>query len=104
MRKANTTDLFNIARLVNDLNLKEDIFNSQKNEEDFEKIGFNFIFDILSKASTKEVEKKIYECLSGPLEMDPEAIGKMEIDELMKALPECFNFKTVVNFIKRVNK
>ena len=104
MRKANTTDLFKIARLVQELDLKEDFFNSQNNEEDLSKIGFSFVFDIIGKASSKEAEKKIYECLSGPFEMDPEDIGKMEIDKLFEALVECFNFKTVVNFIKRVNK
>ena len=104
MRKANVNDMFDIARLINELNLKEDIFKSQKGEEDLEKIGFNIIFDILAKATTKEAQSKIYECLSKPFEMEANEVGLMEIDNIVTSFMTCFNISVLKNFIKRVNK
>lgn len=104
MRKANVNDLFNVARLINDLKLKEDVFKAQKGEEDVERIGFNLIFDVLSKATTKESQQKIYECLAQPFEMEVEAVGNMGITELVESFNNCFDIVTLKNFIKRVNK
>ncbi len=104
MRKANVNDMFDIARLINDLNLKEDIFKSQKGEEDLEKIGFNIIFDILSKATTKEAQSKIYECLSKPFEMKTNEVGLMSVDDIVTSFASCFDIVVLKNFIKRVNK
>lgn len=104
MRKANVDDMFNVARLVNDLNIKEDLFQSQKGEEDIEKIGFNIIFDIMAKATTKDSQKKIYECLCEPFEMKAEEVGKMKYMELVDSFMDCFDITTLKNFIKRVNK
>ena len=104
MRKANVNDMFNVARLVKDLNLKEDLFQSQKGEEDIEKIGFNIIFYILGKATTKDSQRKIYECLCEPFEMEAEEVGKMEYMKLIEGFMECFDITTLKNFIKRVNK
>ena len=56
MRKANTNDLFNFARLINELDLKEDLFKAQQGEEDVEKIGFTFVFDVLSKADQRNTK------------------------------------------------
>ena len=103
MRKANTNDLFNIARLVNDLNLKEDIFQAQHGEDDLEKVGYSFIFGVLSKATTKDAQKKIYQVLAEPFEITVDEVGKLELQDLISNFIECFNFKTVVNFIKQAN-
>ena len=104
MRKANVNDMFNVARLINELNLKEDIFKSQKGEEDLEKIGFNIIFDILAKATTKEAQEKIYECLSQPFEMKANEVGLMSIDDIITTFMSCFDIVVLKNFMKRVNK
>lgn len=101
MRKANTSDLFNVARLINSLDLKEDLFNAQKGNEDFEKIGFDFIFNIFSKATTKQAEKQIYECLANPFEMKPEEVGQLDITTLIDSFTQCFDLTTLINFIKR---
>ena len=103
MRKANTNDLFNFARLINELDLKEDLFNAQQGEEDVEKIGFTFIFDILSKATTKDAQNMIYDVLAEPFEITSKEVGELEITTLIENMQECFDFKTIVNFIKRAN-
>ena len=102
MRKANTNDLFNAARLINILDLKEELFNAQKDKEDVEQIGFDFVFLAFTKATTKDAQQQIYEVLSQPFEMTPEEVGLMEIDVLSKKFIECWNLKTLLNFIKRV--
>lgn len=103
MRKANTDDLFNIARLIDDLGLKEDLFEVQKGKEDIEKIGFDFVFKIFSKAIKKEAQQKIYEVLSEPFEIKPQEVGKLGIMDLIKNTMECFDLSEVINFIKRAN-
>ena len=104
MRKANVDDMFEIARLINGLNLKEDIFKSQKGEEDLEKIGFNIMFDIMSKATTKEAQSNIYVCLSKPFEKEPSEVGLMSIDDIVTTFTSCFDIVVLKNFMKRVNK
>ena len=108
MRKANTNDLFNIARLVNELGLKDDIFeaqkNAQKSEADANAIGYELVFSILSKATTKASQDKIYQVLCEPFEMSAEEVGLLEFDQLIENCKNCFNLTTVLNFIKRVDK
>ena len=87
--------------MLNDLDLKEDLFNAQKGEEDIEKIGFTVVFNIFSKATTKEAQQMIYKVLAEPFEMKPNEVGLMEFDKLFEAIKECFNLETTINFIKR---
>lgn len=101
MRKANVNDLFNITRLVTELGVKEQLFNAQKGKEDIEKIGFDFFYIVFENATSKESQKKIYDILSGPFEMNADEIGTMDIDSLISSFRECFNISTIVNFIKR---
>lgn len=101
MRKANTNDMFNIVRLINDLNLKDDIFKAQKGEEDLEKVGFNIFFQIIAKATTKKAQDMIYKVLAEPYEMTAEEVGLLEIDKQFEYFFSCFNLTTLINFIKR---
>lgn len=103
MRKANTADMFKIGRLITDLGVKEQLFEAQKNKEidKLEEIGFDFFYAIFEKAVSEEVEKKIYDVLSGPFEMTAEEIGKMAFSELLDGFVNCFDLEVVVNFIKR---
>ncbi len=101
MRKANIHDMFNISRLIGELGLKEELYNSQTGIDDVEKIGFNFIYNMFEKATTVNAESRIYEVLSGPFEMDVEELKIMEIDKFIETFMKCFNVKTLVNFIKR---
>lgn len=103
MRKANTADMFKIGRLITDIGVKEQLFEAQKNKEidKLEEIGFDFFYAIFEKAVSEEVEKKIYDVLSGPFEMTDEEIGKMAFSELLDGLVNCFDLEVVVNFIKR---
>lgn len=96
--------MFNVVRLINDLDLKEDVFKAQKGENDVERIGYDMIFSILAKGTTKEAQKKIYEVLAKPYEKTAEEIGEMPYMEIVETFADCFDIKTLKNFIKRVNK
>lgn len=104
MRKANVNDLFEVARLVKELKLRDDLFNAQKGTEDMEKIGFDFMYDIMVKATTEEMQNRIYKCFSSPFEMEVEKVGLLGIDEFIDAFKQCFDIVTLINFTKRVNK
>ena len=104
MRKANVSDMFKCARLVNKLGIKEEIFNAQKGSDDLEKIGFNVFYTIFENATTEESENEIYSILSSPFEIPKEDVGKLSPDKLLEYFNECFNFKTLVNFIQRVQE
>ncbi len=107
MRKANIHDLFNASRLLNKLDLKDEVFkiqstiNSDSNEE---RIGFDFVLNVFEKASGNEMENEIYKVLSGPFEMTEEEVAKMEIAEFCKSTLKCFNLETLLNFISRANQ
>lgn len=103
MRKANVSDMFNIARLIKEFGIKDEIFEATKGKDDIEEIGFSMVYNIFDKATTEEAETKIYEVLSSPFEVGCADIGKMEIDELINNFMHCFNVGTLLNFIKRAN-
>ena len=98
MRKANTNDLFNIVRLIDHIGLKEEVFKVTKGTDDLERIGFEFIFELLMKA-----QKEIYAGLAQPFECEPDQIGLNSFDENVNKFMECFDLKTLANFIKRAN-
>ena len=102
-RKANVGDLFNIVRLLNELDMKSDIVSIYEGKGTFQEKGFDVIFKILNKASSKNIEKRVYDVLSGPFEMNPPEVEKIDIDTLIQLCKECFNLKTLINFIKRVS-
>ena len=103
MRKANTNDLFNIVRLIDHIGLKEEVFKVTKGTDDIERIGFDFIFELLIKATTEEAQKEIYAVLAQPFECEPDQIGLNSFDENVNKFMECFDLKTLANFIKRAN-
>lgn len=97
-------DMFGVARLVKELNLKEDLFYALEEEGSVEKKGYSIIFEIFAKATTTDSQRKIYECLSGPFEVTPEEFGAKPYMEIVEGFTECFDIKTLKNFIERVNK
>jgi hypothetical protein len=85
------------------LNLKDDLFKAQQGKEDLEKIGFEFIFEMMAKASTKEMQTRIYDCLAEPFEISSEEVGKLAVAELINNFMFCFDLSTLKTFIKRAS-
>ena len=59
MRKANVSDLFNVARLVKNFGIKDEVFDAAKGKDDLEEIGFEMIYNIFDKAYREQTA--IYE-------------------------------------------
>ncbi len=102
-RKANVGDLFNIARLLNEIDMKNDIISAYEGKGTLQEKGFDLIFNILNKASQKNTEKRVYDVLSKPFEMPASDVEKIDIDTLIQLCEQCFNLETLINFIKRVS-
>lgn len=105
MRDLATMDLFAFCRVVDTIDakaiLKGGYFRGQQPGADAEEIGFEVIYDLMSKAATKDSEKLIYEFLAGPFERTPDEIRLMPLPELFDnitklakdaRLPDFFRF------------
>lgn len=109
MRKANMRDMFRIARILNDLDMKDTLFRASKQvteekETDIEKVGFNIIFDMTNKAFEENTELAIYECVAMPFEMSKEEVGNMAFLDFAKTFIDCFDIVGLLNFIRRAEK
>jgi hypothetical protein len=81
MRNLKTSDLFAFARCIKSIGLKEEIKKiamEANTVQDIASRGFDYFYILFEKAVEKQSEKAIYEFLSGPFEMDPEAIENMD--------------------------
>lgn len=101
MRKANMNDTFNLARLITEIGVKKELFDSVKDTNDVQEVGFNMIFTLFEKATTENSEHRLYECLSKPFEMSPEEVGLLQPMEFIKGISTCYDIPQLINFIKR---
>ena len=114
MRGLEFRDIFSMARIFTKVELDKEIekmAEKVKNGEDLktEAVGIRFITTILSKASTKEVEKEIYQFLGDVFEVDPEELSHMKPKQI-KALFKDADigewkdfFMDVVQFVRQQN-
>lgn len=83
MRNLQTKDIFSMSRLIISLDLKGEIkkiADKVDKSSDINSIGYEVFFTVLGKCTDESAEKKVYEFLSGPLEVKPEEVA--EIDPL----------------------
>lgn len=105
MRKLNFGDTFKAARLIKELNLKEELKEIASNQEqDQYEAGVDLLYTVLEKGTTKECEQKIYEFLSGPLEMQPEEVSKLEFFEVVDKIFKIADIESWKGFIQSVAK
>lgn len=100
MRNLQTKDLFNLARLINKLDIKEEIKNIDFKKSQ-EEAGFDLIFIILNKANDKGIENAVYQFLSGPFEISEEEVSCLDPLELVKNLFEIASIDKWRAFIKQ---
>ena len=113
MRKLNTADVFAAARIVKEAGLKDSLLDimqdidrkkASEKEVDFLEVGFEGFFAILETVSTKNMEQKLYEFLSGPFEIEPAQVGALELEELFEMLKELNEVSNLANFISGLSK
>lgn len=103
MRKLNTSDVFSLARLIKEIGIKEDIkkLSTSVNENtDVKEAGFDLIFTVIEKFAEKNSEPDLYNFLSGPLEIDPEEVGKVELFTLVENILEIADIEKWKAFLK----
>lgn len=90
MRKINTSDVFSAARAIKAAGLREElrpiVKDAAENGLSVEEIGIDGLLTAVEAMTAQKAEMAIYEVLSGPLEMPPEQIAKLPIEELLDNL------------------
>lgn len=114
MRNLNTRDMFNAVRLIKELGVKDEIkkaalqmttpknedeAESKVTEEDTKSIGFDMIFSIFEKVFDKNIEIKLYEFLSGPLEIEADEVGNMDPIDLCEKIYEIADIQRWKDFL-----
>lgn len=83
MRKLQSSDLFAAMRLVKKANIKEELKPILKLASEggisVNDIGIEGILSFIEIMAEKKSEQAIYEVLSGPFEMGPKEIEKMDL-------------------------
>lgn len=103
MRKLNGEDLFNFARLIKKIGVKEELGNVAKNlngETDLNKIGYEVIFSVLEKCIEKNTEDSLWDFLAGPFEMKAKEVQKIELFELVEKIFEIADVEKWKSFLK----
>lgn len=89
MRNLQTSDVFELARLVKKIGIKnelKEIAMKINTDEDQYSVGFEIIFGLIEKVSEKNSEDYLYEFLSKPLEVTKDEVRTMDPVELVEKL------------------
>lgn len=103
MRKLQTKDVFAVARLAKNADIKESFMKAYETgrngeKEDAEMIGIDLLFSLLYSCSDVKVEKQFYEILADVMEVDAEAVQKQSIDETIKTMKEIAKENDLASF------
>jgi len=92
MRKLKTRDVPVLCRCLKAIGIKDEIKAIAQNPEAAKKDawdkGFDLVYDLFDKATEENGEQYIYTFLSGPFEMDAEAVADMDIADLFAAIKQ----------------
>ncbi len=91
MRNLQAKDIFAMSRLIMSLDLKDEfkkIVDKVDGKTDLNSIGYEMFFTVLGKCTDEKTENKVYEFLSGPLEIKVEEVAAMDIFDLSEKIME----------------
>lgn len=109
-RKLEFGDIFEGARLVEKLGIREEVIEVAKRAEESKvkkvkiDMGFDLFFSIMSKAISQDAEWEIYKFLSNIFECTPEEVKKTDPLVVFQTIEEIASFEDWAVFIKRVIK
>lgn len=102
MRKLQTKDIFSALRLIQKVNLKKEIkpifAMAARGDAKVEDVGLEGILTFIETLSASKAESAIYEFLSEPFEMEPEAVRAMGICALAEHLEQLAKENDLKNF------
>ena len=106
MRKLQTTDVFEAARVILKIGVREEVqavalrAAESKDKRVQLDMGFDLFFGIISKAAAKGAEMEIYKFLAPIFECNAEEVGKMDPFELWEKLMEVASIEKWKSFFK----
>ena len=103
MRKLKTSDIPAFCRGLKQLGIKEQIREIAQKSDNMEEAwdyGFDLIWSLFDMATEKQGETTIYELLSGPFEMEPDAIRDMDMSEFIDSCKQLAAENNLRDFFK----
>lgn len=107
MRNLNFGDVFQLARLIKKLKIKDELKDISSNiteESNKMEIGIDLMYTIFDKATEKQAEQDIYKFLSRPFEVKPEEIEKMDLFEVVEKFSKVANLEEWKSFLNQAVK
>lgn len=107
MKKIATADIFAAMRVVKATGMKDELKPILKKvasgESSVEDIGIEAILAVMEAASGTASERAIYQFLSGPFEMDTEAVAMLDLEDLMSNLEALARENDLRGFFRRLS-
>ena len=103
MRKLKTADIPAFCRAIKRIGIKEEIRKVAEEANslgDVWNVGFDLIWKLFDLATEKAGEAELYGFLAGPLEMKPEEVADMDIDEFLAAVKQLAEENNLSAFFK----
>ena len=107
MRNLNFGDMFQLARIIKKLKIKDelkDITSNITEKSNKMEIGMDLMYAIFDKATEKQTEQEIYKFLSRPFEVKPEEVEKMDLFEVVENFSKVANLEEWKAFLKQAAK
>ena len=110
MRKFQTTDIFELARVLMKIGIREEVQDvatraaESKDKKVKIDMGFDLFFGILSKATQKNAEIEIYKFLANIFECEWKEVGEMDPFELWEKINEVASIEKWKSFFKLAAK
>lgn len=105
MRKLKVKDIAPAIKLVNAINVGDDIKKIIAKGGDAEAVGVEIIGTILKKYSeSSKVQILVCEFLANPFEMSAEAVADMDIDDFIENIKAIGGLKTLADFFGSVTR
>ena len=109
MRALKTSDVFGFVRLIDETGMREELKKmvmSKDNVADLtaESFGYDVIFMILEKASSRKSEQAVYEFFGNIFEMEPNAVADMDPTDFVNGIAEIADREKWESFFTSVAK
>ncbi|MBH1941634.1 hypothetical protein I5677_12095 [Mobilitalea sibirica] len=104
MRNLQARDVFAACRVLNKIGIKDDIKKLAKKADKAADVwdnGFDLLFSVFEKATSKNAEKPIYEFIAGLFECEPDEVEKMDFFDLCEKLKEVADPEKWKNFFNK---
>lgn len=111
MRKIQTQDVFKLARIIKNVNLKNEIskiieeVNTESEKGNVsERVGVQVILTIIENCSDTKTEEKIYELIGGIAEVSAATIKSQSLDVTLNMIKQIASENNMMSFFDTAGK